>query len=419
MTPRTAQFDVAQPDRGERRQPRLAIIATHPIQYYAPLCRAIAQTKELQLCVFFCSRLGLDPYLDGDFGRTFRWHNDLTSGYHHVFLDDNPMPNSTSLKWIDNKNVGSALESFRPDCVLIQGYSTRTMLRALRWANRQRVPVALFADSAFPDHVPFPKSLIKRLVLAYLYRRIFGFFYMGDRGRAYHRHYGAPADRLYFCPYTIDEPLFDISRLRRESLRKKVRGEFGLLDTDLAFLFCGKLIDRKRPLDLIHGAARLQKRMPAGGTVHLLFCGDGKLHREIETAARASNVRATLLGFRNIDAIGEVYCAADAMILPSEREPFGVVLAEAAFFDLPLIVSDRIGAIGPNSLVRDGQNGIVFPVGDHDKLSEAMAAMHDPARRTAMGASSRAIYELQSVAVCARNVATSVNALVKMWRSHR
>lgn len=391
---------------------RLAIIATHPIQYYAPLYRALATSPAIELQVIFCSRAGLETYFDAGFGQEVHWKNDLVSGYPRVFLDDDVAISSRDIERLDNPSVVNALAAFRPDCVLIQGYSTRTMRRALSWSHRRGIPVLLFADSAFPDGVTFPKLLIKKGVLSYLYRRISGFFFMGDRGRAYHLHYGARAEQLYFCPYTIDEPLFDASRKQRGSLRARLRRELGVSEAEIVFLFCGKLIERKRPADFVHAAADLARQMAGTARAVLLFCGDGDLRSSLEALADAYGIRAAFVGFRNVDKIGEVYCAADAIVLPSEREAYGVVLAEAAFFDLPLLVSDAVGAIGPNSLVRDGDNGIVFPVGDIAALAAGMKRLLDPEIRVEMGQRSRAIYELQATAVGAANIVAAIGDVV-------
>jgi glycosyltransferase involved in cell wall biosynthesis len=392
------------------------VIATHPIQYYAPLYRALAASPGIELHVVFCSRAGLETYFDAGFGREFHWKNDLTSGYPHSFLDDATAASSHDIERLDNPSVDRALDALRPDCVMIQGYSTRTMRRALAWSHRRRIPVLLFADSAYPDGVGFPKSVVKKVVLSHLYRRVAGFFSMGDRGRAYHLHYGAREEQVYFCPYTIDEPLFARSRNTRAALRAELRQELGFHESDAVFLFCGKLIERKRPADLVRAAAALL-RSTQGQRAVLLFCGDGDLRGSLEALVAEHGVRAAFLGFRNMDTIGEVYCAADAIVLPSEREAYGVVLAEAAFFDLPLIVSDAVGAVGPTSLAREGDNAAVFPVGRVEALAAGMKRLLDPAVRAQMGRRSRAIYELQATAVGAENMVTAVKDVVSRSRN--
>src|SRR5215470_5546641 len=228
---------ITTPAAGPTTRHRLVVIATHPIQYYAPLYRTLATSPAIDLHVIFCSRAGLESYFDAGFGREFHWKNDLTTGYSHTFLDDAPGMSSHDIDRLDNPSVVQALAALRPDSVMIQGYSTRTMRRALAWSRRHHIPVLLFADSAYPDGVGFPKSVAKKIVLAHLYRRISGFFFMGDRGRAYHLHYGARCEQLYFCPYTIDEPLFERSRAARATLRARLRRELELGDDDVVFLF--------------------------------------------------------------------------------------------------------------------------------------------------------------------------------------
>lgn len=402
----------SEPARGAAPRLRLAIVATHPIQYYAPLYRALTDISGLELCVFFCSRAGAETYFDAGFGKSVRWANDLLGGYVHTFLEDADVTDSRGLDRLDNPSAAAALARFAPDCVLIQGYSVPTMRRALRWANGRGMDVLLFADSAYPDGVGFPKSLLKKLVLRHLYRRISGFLAMGDRGRAYHLHYGAPADRIYFCPYTIDEPLLQSSLARRADLRAGLRATLGLAPDDLALVFCGKLIPRKYPADLIHAVARLRADGVDTSAIVLLFCGDGELRADLERAARTLDVRAAFLGFRNMDTIGEVYCAADALALPSEREAYGVVLAEAAFFGLPLIVSDDVGALGPNSLACEGENTLVAPVGDHAALARAIRALLDRPVRARMGEMSRVRYERQTTAICAENIYAAAREVV-------
>lgn len=396
------------PAEMNRTAQRLAIVATHPIQYYAPLYRALARVPDLELQVIFCSQIGLNDFFDAGFAQKLHWKNDLVGGYQHAFLDDAKIVDSREIDRLDNPSVTEALGAFDPDCVLIQGYSTKTMRRALAWGNRNNVPVLLFADSAYPDGVRFPKSVIKKILLGHLYRRISGFFCMGDAGRVYHRHYGAPDKRIYFCPYTIDEGVFEAARSQRASLHQKVREQYGIAESDVAVLFCGKLIARKRPADIVRAAAKLREGTVGADNLVLMFCGDGELREQIRSLASRLGVRAAFLGFHNMDTIGSVYCAADAIVLPSEREPYGVVLAEAAFFGLPLIVSEAVGAVGPNSLARPGDNALVFPVGDIDRLAGHLGRMLDPETRKRMGERSRANYELQSTAVCAANIASAV-----------
>ncbi len=67
---------------GPRNQPahRLAVVATHPIQYQAPLWRALAASQEVKAKVFFASPHGLEESFDPGFGTCFSWDIPLLEG---------------------------------------------------------------------------------------------------------------------------------------------------------------------------------------------------------------------------------------------------------------------------------------------------------------------------------------------------
>ncbi len=65
---------------------KLAILNTHPIQYFAPLYRRLAQEPDIDLTVYFCSRQGAEEYLDPGFGERIKWDISLLDGYKNQFL---------------------------------------------------------------------------------------------------------------------------------------------------------------------------------------------------------------------------------------------------------------------------------------------------------------------------------------------
>src|SRR5262245_15376570 len=70
----------------KRSQYRLAVLTSHPIQYQAPLFRALASRPEIDLHVFFCCRWGIEHYHDPGFGVSFSWDTPLLLGYRSTFL---------------------------------------------------------------------------------------------------------------------------------------------------------------------------------------------------------------------------------------------------------------------------------------------------------------------------------------------
>jgi glycosyltransferase involved in cell wall biosynthesis len=132
-------------------------------------------------------------------------------------------------------------------------------------------------------------------------------------------------------------------------------------------------------MTLVHAVERMRNRDRAG----ILFIGHGELRDELEQYAARHGVRAVFTGFVNQSTLPRQYAIGDVFVLPSTYEPRGLVVNEAMAVGLPVIASDRVGAIG--DLVRD-----VFPAGDAAALAEKLDSVaDDPAVRERMSAWSR------------------------------
>src|SRR5439155_13243227 len=125
-------------------------------------------------------------------------------------------------------------------------------------------------------------------------------------------------------------------------------------------LFAGKFIALKRPLDFI--------RAVAGAPVAGLMAGDGPLRGECEALARTLGANIRFTGFLNQREIAGAYSAADALVLPSDQETWGMVVNEAMSCGLPCIVSDSVGC-GPD-LIEPSKTGFIFPTGNTGALAE-------------------------------------------------
>ena len=103
----------------------------------------------------------------------------------------------------------------------------------------------------------------------------------------------------------------------------------------------------------------------------LVVAGEGPDRARLAKLAGGLSVRLTLAGDVDWERIVELYVAADVFALLSEREPWAVVVNEAAACGLPLVLSDRVGAA--HDLLRDGENGALVPAGDVDAAAQSLA----------------------------------------------
>ena len=131
-------------------------------------------------------------------------------------------------------------------------------------------------------------------------------------------------------------------------------------------LFVGKLVPSKRPTNIVRAAARL------GAGVSVVLVGSGALEAEMRTLAAELGVDLKLVGFLNQTELGEAYAIADCLVLPSDYpETWGLVVNEALATGLPCVVSDAVGC-APD-MIRDGESGYVYPLGNVEALAAALA----------------------------------------------
>jgi glycosyltransferase involved in cell wall biosynthesis len=378
---------------------RLAIVVSHPIQYYIPLYRELA--KRCDLKVFFAHQASPQDQARAGFDVNFSWDIDLFSGYAHAKLRNlAKRPGVDRFFACDTPDIGSRLHDGHFDAVLVQGWNLKTYLQAVFAAKRLGLPVLARGDS----HLATPRSALKKSVKAVAYPTFLGLFdaalYVGERSRLYWTHYRYPEPRLFFSPHCIDTEWF--AARAKAPARSELRLQLGIaLDAKVA-LFAGRLMSFKRPLDLIAAAARLKVE---GHEIEIMVAGAGPLEAEMTAAARATELKFHSLGFCNQTSMPRAYAAADVLVLPSDaRETWGLVANEALACGRPVILSDAVGA-APD-LAADQTAGRVFPAGDIVKLAEALHSILEYPPRAAMIAAKSRVY---SLAAAADGIVTAVS----------
>ena len=147
---------------------RLAIVLSHPTQYYSPWFRWIRAHTPLPFRVFYLWEFGVRATRDVQFGATFKWDVDLLSGYEHEFVPNAARdPGTHHFSGLRNPTLTARLAAWRPGAVLLFGYKWASHLRTIAWARRRGVPLLFRGDSHFLGRgAPRP---LTRLMLRGLY----------------------------------------------------------------------------------------------------------------------------------------------------------------------------------------------------------------------------------------------------------
>ena len=276
---------------------------------------------------------------------------DLATGYRRVLLPNHaPRPGVGRFWGVASLAVFGELSTARYDAVVIQGWNYALYPLALLAARRAGLPVLMRAESArLPGAEPAatPRQLAKDAILRRYLGACAGALAVSSGNRRLLVHYGMPPARIFSSPYAVDGERFRRSPEQRQAAQAVLRARLGLPTGgpgDAAppiLLYCGKLVPVKEPQLLLAAFAALRR----GGTpAALVVVGDGPLRGELQAWTRAHAVPDVhFLGFKNQSELPELYAAADALILPSRRETFGVVVIEALHAGVPVIASDGVG----------------------------------------------------------------------------
>jgi glycosyltransferase involved in cell wall biosynthesis len=188
------------------------------------------------------------------------------------------------------------------------------------------------------------------------------------------RSLGIPDEHVTRVPFVVDNDWWIMqSRLVD---RDSVRASWGARPDTSVILFCAKLQPWKRPLDLLQAFSQAKMANSL-----LVFAGEGPLREALQSeAARLGcddNVR--FLGFVNQSQLPACYSASDLLVLPSEYEPFGLVVNEAMLCGCMAAASDQVGA--GRDLIAPVDRSFIYPCGDVAALASLLRrALSDPER---------------------------------------
>lgn len=390
---------------------RVAMVTTHPIQYQVPWFRSLAQQPSMDLTVLYAHLPSAEEQGTG-FGVSFAWDLPLLGGYHHVVLRNVARPPSLStFGGCDTPEIGEKLRAGAFDAVIVNGWHTKSGLQVLWACRRQRLPCIVRGDSNALRSRPLYVRVLQRLLLA----QYDAFLTVGQSNADFYRRSGVPERKLFFGPHCVDNARFGAQATALAPERNALRTAWGIGADARALLFCGKLVPKKRPLDVLDA---LSRTLQVGGPhAHLLIAGDGELRSACDERARTLGLPVTFAGFLNQTELARAYVAADALVLPSDfGETWGLVVNEAMACGRPAFVSDRVGC--HPDLVLPGATGALFAFGDVLALAR-LWAQTTAAQLTEMGSKAQAHVARYSVETLVAGTLQALGYVVDRARRSR
>lgn len=257
----------------------------------------------------------------------------------------------------------------RADLVVLPGYHRPeywAMLVACILTGKRR---AVFCDSTGRDN---PRRLLTSIPKRMFFSLCDGYFGFGERSREYLMSLGAKRERIFIPCQAAALPL---SFVPERALDERVRARSGQKPV---FLFVGRLSEEKGVDALLDAFGEIVRRI---AQARLRIVGTGPQGEALQKATHDAGLdhAVSFVGSLQDEALSREYFGATCMVLPSFREPWGLVVNEALSHGCPVVVSDNCGCVP--ELVIDGVTGYAFRSGDaaslHRALLKALEAFAD------------------------------------------
>jgi glycosyltransferase involved in cell wall biosynthesis len=279
----------------------------------------------------------------------------------------------------------------------------------------------------------------KKQIKGFLVKRFDAALVGGQPQKRYFAQLGIPKERIFTGYDAIDNDYFATAAASVREDAANQRKTLGLPDN--YFLSLGRMVEKKNLSCLINAYAQFAAKAKIGANnpqiPSLVFVGSGaqkdtlkKLCTELEldivdTSKRDLNQEQEdelnykqqtpgvfFYGFRQIEENPVFYALADAFILPSLWEEWGLVVNEAMACSLPVIVSQTVGSA--EDLVVNGENGYTFDPLVAEQLASHLETLHaNPELRLQMGKRSKEIISNWGCDNFARNAIAAVECAMR------
>ncbi len=353
---------------------RLAIVLTHPIQYYSPVFQRLA--KYVSLKVFYTKGNSSGHY-DPGFRQQVEWDIPLLEGYNFEFLNNTAgSSESKGFFGVDNPDAIQKITAFKPTTILVYGWAYKSHLKILMHFHG-KTKVLFRGDSTAMQRLPWYRAIAKKAVLRWVYKHVDIALYVGSQNKLYFQKYGMKEAQLVFAPHAIDNARF---RSCRHAEAMALRRALAIRDQELLILFAGKLTDIKNPLILLKAFCDISPR-----NAHLLFVGSGHLEEQLKSNASDCMSKVHFLPFQNQQYMPVIYQSCDLFCMPTRPpgESWGLAINEAMAARKAILCSSMVGAA--SDLVTH-ENGRIFKCGDSKQLKSSLVELiSDKARLSALG----------------------------------
>ena len=259
----------------------------------------------------------------------------------------------------ENSNTGELVKFIKQnhqnyDLIIMNGYSTITEMRAIRYMNKHSIPFVLYINGGLIKK----ESSLKKKIKTRFISSATHYFSPCEQADEYLVYYGANKDNIshyiYSTIYEKDIVPAPLSKLEKIEKRKK----YGLPEGDL-YISASQFIKRKNNIQLIDCFKGLDST--------LLLVGNGTQKEEYEKIiAENKQSNVIIFPFKERNELFDLMKCADGFITLSTEDIYGHTTNEALAMGLPVLSSDKV--VGSLHLIKDGENGFIVDLLENNDI---------------------------------------------------
>lgn len=251
------------------------------------------------------------------------------------------------------------------DYLIIGGYDQITYIVLSLLCKILRKKYSLLFDGISCNKINQNKKSLSYKIKKFVIGNSQSIFGNGTVSRLYFEtSFNIDKKNIYNQYLTVDGDAIISNNFMREELRSQYRKLYKIKDDEKVILYSGRIVTIKNIEKIVIAISLMQNK----DKVVLFITGDGENRNKIENLAKKLKVKLIITGFiSEQNELFKHYYIADVFTLMSTSEPWGLVINEAMYAKLPLVISDIAGA--SLDLVKDGVNG--FTVNPNDEYEIA------------------------------------------------
>lgn len=239
---------------------------------------------------------------------------------------------------------------------------------AMKWARKKKIPLVFTWHTLYDQYVHFAPLIPKKWAAKWIIKKAVRYANRADyvitpteSVKEIIKNWGVTNENIVAISTGIEEDLY------QNANRNKIRNKYGIKENDILLLLVSRLTAEKNVEFLFRTVIKILK---SENNVKFLITGEGHLVPVLKkmTADAGVENKVTFEKIVRKEELKNYYAAGDIFVYASKSETQGMIVSEAMYVGLPVVV---VNATGSKDLVENNINGLLISE-DEDKFSEAV-----------------------------------------------